>query len=86
MSNREPGTPRPPRDLRAHHRQTDLRLLVGFLLILLMVGSGLIAWNYGWRGLAGGLFGILAGSCLLLLLGGLVWLLLTWAGRWADRE
>lgn len=65
------------RDLRRYARQTSVRLVVGALLLVFIVGLGLIYWRYG----AGA-----AGLGLLCLLGalipiGLVWLsmlLLEW--------
>ncbi|MBN1485898.1 MAG: hypothetical protein JXA37_14390 [Chloroflexia bacterium] len=73
---------RPPRDLRAHRQQTERWLLFGFILLLLVVGGGLIFWNYGWGGVLGGL------ACILgpLALGSLLWLLLVWLGRWAEGD
>jgi hypothetical protein len=35
------------RDLRKYARRTNLRLILGFVLILLLVGEGLIYWIYG---------------------------------------
>ena len=46
----------------------------------------MIAWSYGWGGLVGGIVAILACTLGLGGMAGLLWLLLTWAGRWADRE
>jgi hypothetical protein len=86
MSDPTPDPSHPGHDLPAHHRQTERRLLIGFFLILFLVGGGLIAWSYGWGGLAGGLVGIFACTLGLAGLAGLLWLLLTWAGRWANRE
>jgi hypothetical protein len=60
--------------------------VIGFFAILLLVGGGLIAVNYGWSGFLGGLVSILACSGALVGLGGLLWALLAWAGRWADGE
>ncbi len=72
----------PHRDLRSYRHRTERNLFLGFVLILLLVGGGLILWRYGWGGWIGGM------ACLLTLLGlaGLLWLLLTWAGRWAERD
>ena len=78
--------PRPPRNLPAHHRRTERWLVLGFVLLLLLVGGGLIAWTYGWGGLAGGLVSILGCTLALAAVGGLLWLLLTWGGRWANGE
>ncbi len=86
MSASAPDPPKPPRDLPSHRRQTERRLVLGFVLILLLVGGGLIAWDYGVGGLIGGLASILGCGSFLLGLGGLLWFILTLAGRWADRE
>ena len=37
------------RDLRKYSSQTMLRLIVGALILLFLVGHGLIAWLYGSR-------------------------------------
>lgn len=34
-------------DLRQYARQTNFRLIVGFVLLLFLVGDGLIYWFYG---------------------------------------
>ena len=88
MSNKPapPPSPRRPRDLPHHHRRTERWLVVGFFAILLLVGGGLIAVNYGWGGFLGGILSIVACSGALVGLGGLLWALLAWAGRWADGE
>jgi hypothetical protein len=78
--------PPPERDLPRHHRRTDRWLVIGFFAILLLVGGGLIAANYGWRGFLGGILSIVACSVALVGLGGLLWALLSWAGRWAEGE
>ena len=82
MPRRDSKRSQPGRDLAEYRRQTDRQLLVGFILIVLLLGGGLIFWYYGWGGLIGGL------SCMLAALGllGLLWLLLSWAGRWAEGE
>ncbi|MCI0521550.1 MAG: hypothetical protein L0Z70_15000 [Chloroflexi bacterium] len=70
-----------PGDLRRYARQTNARLLVGFLLILFLLGDGLIYLFYGreaaWMGLI----------CLLLGLApaALVWLLL-WILEWVVKR
>ena len=86
MSTPTPHPSHPPGDLRSPRRRTERWLVLGFFLILLVVGGGLIAWSYGWGGLAGGLVSIVACTLALVGVGGLLWLLLTWAGRWANGE
>ena len=58
------------RDLRSYAQQTNIRLLVGFIFLLFLVGDGLIYWFYG----AGA-----AISGALCIVGGLFPLLLIWA-------
>lgn len=59
-------------DLRKYMSQTNIRLIVGALILLFVVGGGLIWWIYGPGALV---FGIL---CLMgaLLPIGLIWLLM----------
>ena len=61
------------RDLRRYARQTNTRLVVGFVLILFLVGDGLIFWIYGRNAALMGLACIAVGLAPLVL----VWLLLT---------
>ena len=56
------------RDLRKYARQTNILLLVGFILLLLMVGDGLIYLIYGPGAAVSGLLCILAGLSPLLLI------------------
>jgi len=72
------------RDLRRYARQTNLRLLIGFILLLFIVGDGLIYYFYGRNAAIMGLV------CLVLGLApaALVWLILTFLEivvRKADR-
>lgn len=60
------------RDLDRYARQTNLRLALGFLLILFIVGDGLICWIYGPQAAGLGLMCILLG----LAPGILIWLAL----------
>lgn len=60
------------RDLRRYARKTNLRSLIGFIILLLVVGDGLIYLFYGPRGAFMGLLCIIAG----LLPMGLIYLLL----------
>ena len=66
------------RDLRRYARQTNLRLFLGFLLILFVVGDGLIYLIWGRQAALFGLACILAGLSPLVLIGlallGIEWL------------
>ena len=56
------------RDLRQSARQTNIRLFVGFLLLLFIVGEGLIYAFYGIQAALLGLVCLLAGLAPLLLI------------------
>ncbi len=43
------------RNLRSHRRQTDRRLLIGFVILLILVGDGLIFALYGLEAAVSGL-------------------------------
>ncbi len=43
------------RDLREYSRQTTTRLIIGGLILLFVVGTGLIYWRYGAGGALSGL-------------------------------
>ena len=48
------GITRVSRDLKEYTKSTQLRLILGFLLVVFLVGDGLIYYFYGWQaGLAG---------------------------------
>jgi len=68
------------RDLRRYARQTNVRLLVGFSLLLFIVGDGLIYVFYGRGAALMGLFCLAAGLAPLLL----IWLVL-WLMDWVVR-
>lgn len=55
------------RDLRRYTRQTNIRLLAGFVLLLLFVGDGLIYMVYGPAAAISGIICILAGLAPLAL-------------------
>lgn len=59
-------------DLRHYARQTNIRLFVGFLIILFLVGDGLIYIFYGREAAALGLLCLVAGLAPLIL----IWLVL----------
>lgn len=56
------------RDLRHYARQTNARLLVGFILLLLIVGDGAIYLIYGPAAAISGMLCILAGLAPLALI------------------
>lgn len=73
------------RDLRDYAKSTNVRLAVGALLILFIVGLGLIGWIYG---IPAAMMGFL---CLLgaLVPIGLIYLslqILDWISKRADRD
>jgi hypothetical protein len=73
------------RDLRRYARQTNTRLFVGFLLILVFVGLGLIAIIYGPQSALFGLVCLAAGLAPLILIW-LALLLIEWIARRANPE
>ena len=62
-------------DLRRYARQTNVRLVVGFLLILFVIGDGLIWWLYGREAALLGVVCLLAGLAPLILIALFLWLL-----------
>ena len=73
------------RDLRKYARQTNVRLGIGALLFLLIVGTGLIYAIYGPGAAVGGLLCLIAA----LLPIGLIFLalgILDWIQKRADRS
>ena len=63
------------RDLRRYSRQTNFRLLVGFFVLLFLIGDGLIYFIYGQGAAAFGLFCILIGIAPLFLIWGIMFLM-----------
>jgi hypothetical protein len=59
-------------DMRKYSRQTNFRLLVGFIILLFVIGGGLIYWFYGSRAALIGLMCLVVGLLPLLL----IWLVL----------
>ena len=73
------------RDLRKYARDTNLRLLAGFILMLFVVGGGLIYLFYGLSGMIFGLLCLLAGLTPLVFIGLLLWGM-EWVVRRANEE
>lgn len=72
------------RDLRRYAQQTHVRLIIGGVLLLFLVGDGLIYVIYGKGAATFGFVCLLAGMAPLLL----IWLALTlldWIVRRANR-
>ena len=70
----------PPTDYR-HTRQRADRQLLGLVIgVLLLVGGGLIYVIYGRWAVVTGLFCLIPGAGLILLL----WALLSWIERWVE--
>jgi hypothetical protein len=63
------------RDLRKYARQTDMQLIIGFIVLLIVVGLGLIFFIWGAGAAVSGL--ICVGVALLPVLAvlGVVWIL-----------
>jgi hypothetical protein len=72
------------RDLRRYAKQTNTRLVVGFILILFLIGDGLIFFFYGREAAVSGLICILAGLSPLVLIW-LVLLVIEWVAKRADQ-
>ena len=73
------------RDLRRYTRQTNIRLIVGALLLLFIVGDGLIYLIYGKGAALMGLLCLLAGL-IPVALTLLIMLLLDWVAKRVKEE
>ncbi len=63
------------RDLRQYARQTNFRLVVGFIILLLVVGDGLILLFYGKSAALTGMFCILAGLIPVVMIVAAFWII-----------
>ncbi len=61
------------KDLRHYARQTNVRLVIGFFLILFFVGDGLIYYIYGRGPALFGLICLIGGSAPLILIALILW-------------
>jgi hypothetical protein len=73
------------RDLRKYARQTNIRLAVGAILVLFIVGDGLIYLFFGTSAAMGGILCLLSGMVPVILTY-LVLLLFEWIKKRADRD
>ena len=63
------------RDLRAYTRQTNVRLIIGGIIILFVIGDGLILLFYGVESALMGLLCMGIGLVPVILIGILFWIL-----------
>lgn len=63
------------RDLRKYSKQTNFRLLVGFFVLLFLIGDGLIYAIYGEGAAIFGMFCLLIGTAPLLLIWGILFVM-----------
>lgn len=73
------------RDLRRYARQTNLRLILGGLVLLYLVGDGLIYIIYGGAAAVTGLFCLTAGLAPLVLIA-LILGVMEWIVRRSGRD
>ena len=73
------------RDLRKYARDTNVRLLVGFILAPFIIGGGLIYMIYGPQGALFGFICLLAGLAPLVLIA-LILYLMEWIVKRANEE
>ncbi len=74
-----------PRDLRKYAQQTNVRLIIGGLLVLFIVGDGLIYLFYGTGAALAGLLCLLGGLVPIVLII-LFLLLIDWVVKRANRD
>lgn len=77
--------PPKPTDLRRFRAATDRNLLIGFFVVLIVVGGGLIYLFYDWGGLATGLLCMFGGA---LVAAGVVLVAFgfEWVSDWLDKR
>ena len=73
------------RDLRKYARNTNIRLLVGFIVLLFTVGGALIYSIYGLQGAIFGFICLLAGLAPLAIIALLLWGM-EWIVKRANEE
>lgn len=61
------------RDLRQYARQTNVRLVIGFILLLLVVGDGLIYLFYGRGAAIMGVICVLGGLAPMIFILAVLW-------------
>ena len=63
------------RDLRKYAKQTNIRLIIGFLLVLFIFGDGMIYIVYGQGAAIMGLICLLAGLAPIILIIFALWII-----------
>ena len=69
------------RDLRQYAKQTNIRLIIGFILVLLIIGDGLILFFYGKGAAIMGIICIIAALLPVVLI-----ILALWMIDWIARR
>lgn len=62
-------------DLRKYARQTNIRLIIGFLVLIFLIGDGLIYLFYGRGAAVMGFICLLAGLAPVILIVAALWLI-----------
>jgi hypothetical protein len=73
------------RDLRQYARQTNLRLILGFIVLLFIVGDGLIYLFYGRGAAIMGLICLLGGISPVALILAALWII-DWVAKKNNTE
>jgi TM2 domain-containing membrane protein YozV len=68
------------RDLRKYAKQTNIRLSIGFVLLLFIVGDGLIYLFYGLHAAITGLICLVGAGLPVILITGALWFI-EWVGK-----
>ena len=72
------------KDLRSYARQTNVRLVAGFILILFLIGDGLIYFIYGKEAAVMGFLCIIGGMAPVVAIWGIL-AFIDWLAKKADR-
>ena len=72
-------------DLRKYARQTNIRLIAGFILLLFIVGDGLIYLFYGRGAAIMGLICLMGGLVPIILILAALWII-DWVGKLNNKD
>jgi TM2 domain-containing membrane protein YozV len=73
------------RDLRKYAKQTNIRLIIGFLLVLFFIGDGMIYLIFGQGAAVMGFICLLAGLTPIILIIFALWII-EWVAHRNNRE